>query len=167
MRTHKRRAPRYGNHGLFSGAACCSDCGSKLYFHTRAIYNKARTKVRYAGAYNMFDMNISLPQTCKNLSNLPTAKVTLDLSGLVSRKIAVTNFSVKNLASDKTAEIYTKALAVTVVGPEDKISKLTENNLVGEISLSERENFTGHTEMPVMLSHQQRAELVGVGTYIG
>ncbi len=52
MREHKRRAPRYGDSGLFSGVAYCSDCGSKLYFHTRAIYNKARTKVRYEGAYS-------------------------------------------------------------------------------------------------------------------
>jgi len=52
MRQHKRRAPRYGNNGLFSGAAYCSDCGSKLYFHTRAVWNKAKTDVRYEGSYS-------------------------------------------------------------------------------------------------------------------
>jgi len=50
MRQHKRRAPRYGNPGLFSGVAYCSDCGSKLYFHTRAIKNKWGT--RYEGSYS-------------------------------------------------------------------------------------------------------------------
>ncbi|MDR0862297.1 MAG: DUF4368 domain-containing protein, partial [Oscillospiraceae bacterium] len=52
MREHKRRAPRYGNPGLFSGAAYCSDCGGKLYYHTREIWNKARTQVRYEGSYS-------------------------------------------------------------------------------------------------------------------
>ena len=50
MRQHKRRAPRYGNPGLFSGVAYCSDCGNKLYFHTRAIKNKWGT--RYEGSYS-------------------------------------------------------------------------------------------------------------------
>lgn len=52
MRQHKRRSPRYGNPGLFSGVAYCSDCGSKLYYHTRAVWNKAKTVVRYEGSYS-------------------------------------------------------------------------------------------------------------------
>ncbi|MDR2932786.1 MAG: recombinase family protein [Oscillospiraceae bacterium] len=52
MREHKRRAPRYGNPGLFSGVAYCSDCGEKLYYHTRAVWNKAKTVVRYEGSYS-------------------------------------------------------------------------------------------------------------------
>lgn len=52
MREHKRRAPRYGNPGLFSGVAYCSDCGNKLYFHTREIWNKARMQSRLEGSYS-------------------------------------------------------------------------------------------------------------------
>ena len=52
MRKHKRRLPRHGNPGLFSGVAFCPDCGNKLYFNTRAIKNKAKTKVRYEGSYS-------------------------------------------------------------------------------------------------------------------
>ncbi len=50
IRQHKRRSPRYGNPGLFSGVAYCSDCGAKLYFHTRSIKNKWGT--RYEGSYS-------------------------------------------------------------------------------------------------------------------
>jgi DNA invertase Pin-like site-specific DNA recombinase len=52
MREHKRRAPRYGEIGLFAGVAYCSDCGSKLYYNTREIWNKARTQARYEGSYS-------------------------------------------------------------------------------------------------------------------
>jgi hypothetical protein len=52
MREHKRRSPRYGNPGLFSGTAYCSDCGSKLYFHTRMVWNKAKTVSRLEGSYS-------------------------------------------------------------------------------------------------------------------
>jgi len=52
MREHKRRAPRYGENGLFSGVAYCSDCGNKLYFHTRIVWNKAKTQSRLEGSYS-------------------------------------------------------------------------------------------------------------------
>jgi len=52
MRKHKRRAPRYGEAGLFTGVVYCSDCHNKLYFSTREIWNKARTISRYEGSYS-------------------------------------------------------------------------------------------------------------------
>jgi hypothetical protein len=52
MREHKRRAPRYNEPGLFSGVAYCSDCGSKLYFHTQQIHNKAKTSSYLKGSYS-------------------------------------------------------------------------------------------------------------------
>jgi DNA invertase Pin-like site-specific DNA recombinase len=52
MREHKRRAPRHGESGLFSGTAYCSDCGAKLYFSAREVWNKARTVSRLDGAYS-------------------------------------------------------------------------------------------------------------------
>jgi YbbR domain-containing protein len=101
---------------------------------------------------NTFDVSISLPADCKNLSSIPVAKITLNLSDLSTRQMVVNNFIVKNLAATKEASVYTKSLTVTVVGPESEISKLTENNLVAQIDMSGKENFTGHTEMPVTLS---------------
>jgi len=52
MREHKRRAPRYGNPGLFSGVAYCSDCGNKLYFHTQNVSNKDKTSSYLRGSYS-------------------------------------------------------------------------------------------------------------------
>ncbi|GHU79861.1 recombinase [Clostridia bacterium] len=51
MREHKRRSPRYGRPGLFSGVAYCSDCGAKLYFHTREVKGKSG-EIRYEGSYS-------------------------------------------------------------------------------------------------------------------
>jgi len=52
MREHKRRTPRYNEPGLFSGVVYCSDCDSKLYFHTQQIFNKARTESHLRGSYS-------------------------------------------------------------------------------------------------------------------
>lgn len=52
MREHKHRPTRHGNVGLFTGIAYCADCNEKLYFHTREIFNKGRTKSRFDGLYS-------------------------------------------------------------------------------------------------------------------
>ena len=101
---------------------------------------------------NTFDVAVNLPSTCKNLSNIPSAEVTLDLSSMSTKKITVTDFSVKNLSAGKTAKIYTKALGVTVVGPEEELTKLTANNLIAEVDMSNNETVTGQTKMPVTFS---------------
>jgi len=115
---------------------------------------------------NVFDLGVTLPASCKNLSSIPVAKVTLDLSSLTTRKMVVNNFVVKNLAADKTASVYTKSLAVTVVGPDSEISKLTENSLVAQIDMSGKENFTGHTEMPVTISISNTTSSWVYGSYM-
>ncbi|MCI1966382.1 MAG: CdaR family protein [Oscillospiraceae bacterium] len=117
-------------------------------------------------ATNSFEVDVSLPSTCRNLSNIPTARVTLDLSGFSTRKITVTNFKVKNLSPEKKAQIYTKKLNVTIIGPEEEISKLTENNLVAEIDLSDNSNFTGHTELPVTFSLSNASSSWVYGDYM-
>ncbi len=115
---------------------------------------------------NVFDLGVTLPASCKNLSSIPVAKVTLDLSSLSTRKMVVNNFVVKNLAADKAASVYTKSLAVTVVGPDSEISKLTENSLVAQIDMSGKENFTGHTEMPVTISISNTTSSWVYGSYM-
>jgi hypothetical protein len=50
MRETKRRAPRYGEVGLFTGICRCADCGAKLYYLTRELHSKSG--VRHEGAYS-------------------------------------------------------------------------------------------------------------------
>lgn len=115
---------------------------------------------------NAFEADVTLPSTCKNLSNVPTAKVTLDLSGYAERELVVTDFTVKNLDPSKSASVYTKGLTATVVGPEEEISKLTAGNLVAQIDMSGKENFTGHTEMPVTIGISNAADSWVYGQYM-
>ncbi len=115
---------------------------------------------------NTFDISVPLPANCKNLSSIPVAKVTLNLGSMTTRSMVVSNFKVKNLAADKSSTIYTKNLAVTVVGPESEISMLTENNLVAQIDMAGKENFTGHTEMPATISISGAPSSWAYGSYM-
>lgn len=115
---------------------------------------------------NVFEAAVNLPSSCKNLSNVPTAKVTLDLSGYATREITVTDFAVKNLDPGKSATVYTQNLTATVVGPENEISKLTAGNLVAQIDMSGKENFIGHTEMPVTINVSGASDSWVYGQYM-
>lgn len=107
---------------------------------------------RVSPSNTSFEVGIDLPSNCKNLSNTPTAKVTLNVSGLTTRSMTVSNFNVQNLDSDKSATVYTKNLPVTIVGPESEITNLTGNDIIGNVNLSGNKNFIGQTEVPVTFS---------------
>ncbi|HEX3017473.1 MAG TPA: CdaR family protein [Caproicibacter sp.] len=117
-------------------------------------------------SHNAFDVNINLPTTCKNLSNVPTARVSLDLGSVTTKQMTVSSFTVKNLGADKTAEVNTKNLSVTVVGPISEVSKLTDSNLVGNADMTGKENFTGQTEVPVTFSISNSSSCWVYGTYM-
>lgn len=115
---------------------------------------------------NTFDITVPLPMGCKNLSSIPVAKVTMNLGALTTRTMVVNNFKVVNLASDKASTVYTKNLSVTVVGPQSEIATLTENNLIAQIDMAGKENFTGHTEMPATISVSNGPSSWVYGTYM-
>lgn len=116
--------------------------------------------------HNSFDANITLPAACRNLSNSPTAHVTLDLSGMAARQVVVSAFGVKNVGSGRSATVGTKGLSVTVVGPPQELSKLTDASVVGSVDLSGKENFTGQTEAPVTFAVSNSSSCWVYGSYM-
>lgn len=116
---------------------------------------------------NSFPVNISLPAGCKNLSNIYTANVTINLSGYTTKILNVKsqNITFSNLAASKSAQSLTKSFSVTVVGPEAEIAKLTDDNLSGSIDMTGKESFTGRTEMPVTVSVSAAPGSWVYGTY--
>lgn len=73
---------------------------------------------------SIFDLAVEIPTDCKNISNTSTAKVTLDLSSLSSKKLTVEKFMVQGLASGYSAEVTQKNLEVTVYGTSSQIDSL-------------------------------------------
>ena len=82
MRQTKRRAPRYGNVGLFTGVAYCSDCDAKLYYLTREV--RTKTATRYEGVYSCseYRKNTAYQQprlcTCHYISEITLTDMVLE-----------------------------------------------------------------------------------------
>lgn len=114
---------------------------------------------------NSFDMTITLPPGCKNLSNIYTAKVTLDLTDFTTKTISVTDFKVKGLSASKSAEVFTKSLDVVLVGPADQIEKVLPEEVYAQIDMTGKETFTGHTEFPVTIVPKAGSSMWAYGEY--
>ncbi len=113
------------------------------------------------------DITLSAPYAgCKNMSNIWSAKVTINLSGMTTRTITVSNFNVKNLSDGNSATVYTQNLNVEAVGPEAELSHLTGSNIVAEINMSGKENFTGQTEMPATFVFSNAPNCWVYGSYM-
>lgn len=116
--------------------------------------------------HNTFDVDINLPTTCKNLSNLPTARVTLNLDNVATKQMTVSSFSVKNLNASQNATVNTNNLSVTVVGPAGEVAKLTDSNIVGIADLTGKDNFTGQTEVPATFTISNSSSCWVYGSYM-
>lgn len=100
-------------------------------------------------SHNKFELEVELPENCKNLSNASTVQVEIDLTGFQFKFIDLNNFQFSNLAKGKKATALTSSIQVEVIGPEDQIKLITEKNITATVDLSSKSGFTGHTEMPV------------------
>lgn len=114
---------------------------------------------------NKLQVDITLPPGCKNLSNIYTAAVELNFNGFKSKKLSVTEFQVKNLAASKTAEVFTKSLDMTLIGPAKQIDAITAADVYAQIDMTGKESFTGHSEFPVTLVTKNNTSVWAYGQY--
>lgn len=100
-------------------------------------------------ANNVFDVEVVLPTGFKNISQLETVKVTINLNGFQSVKLTTTNFKIINSPLEKNTDLTTKSVVVEVIGSEAQISKLTGDSIYGTIDMSGKALSNGSTEVPV------------------
>lgn len=94
-------------------------------------------------------LGIDIPSDCKNISNSTTAKVTLDLSGLSSKRFDVESFLVKGLSDKYTAQVTQNSITVSVIGPPDELKKLKKSDIVCIVDTSDLQGTIGSVQMPV------------------
>ncbi len=100
---------------------------------------------------NTVEMDISLPEGVQNLSNVTKATVEFDLSDYTTKTLNISNFSIQNLDSGRTATVTTRSLSVTVVAPKSIIDDIQVSNISADIDMS-TVTVTGYTAVPVTLS---------------
>ena len=109
------------------------------------------------------DYEISLPEGIRNVSNLPTATVSITFPLLATREFTITEFVPLNLPEGMAWEPLTKQLTVTVRGLKNEIQRLTSADIIVQVDLTGVEN-TAAVE-PIIRFPEELTSLGEVGSY--
>lgn len=109
------------------------------------------------------EFEISLPEGIQNVSNLPTASVSITFPQLATREFTVTEFEVLNLAEGMAWEPLTKQLIIKVRGLKSEVQLLNAADIVVQVDLTDVEN-TSAVE-PIIIFPESYVSLGEVGSY--
>ena len=99
-----------------------------------------------------FELPINLPQNCKSLSGVYTAKVNFDLSQFKEKNITINKISCKNVPNGKKASIYDNTLNLKIIAPANEINNIKSSDITAEIDFYEITDVTTSMQMPVKFS---------------
>ena len=88
----------------------------------------------------VMEFEINLPEGVNNVSNLPTAAVSISFPKLATREFTVSEFEALNLAPGMTWEPLTKQLIITVRGLKSEIQRLGAADIIVQVDLAGVEN---------------------------
>ncbi len=106
---------------------------------------------------------ISLPEGVQNVSNLPTAKVSISFPRLATREFTITEFTPLNLPNGMRWECLTKQLTIVVRGLKSEVQRLSAEDILAKVDLKDVEN-TSAVE-PIIEFPKSYESLGVVGNY--
>ena len=119
------------------------------------------------------EYEISLPEGIRNVSNLPTATVSITFPRLATREFTITEFEPLNLASGMTWEPLTKQLTITVRGLKSEVQRLNVTDILAQVDLIGVENTSAvdlkivfpksYTSLGVLGSYSVSVQVMPVG----
>ena len=112
-----------------------------------------------------FELPLDLPTGCRSIRDIYNVKVTIDFSAYSSVDKTVTDFTFINLPENKLASVSTKELTVSVAGMLGQVKGVSTSNLIGQIDMSGKTEFTGSTEMPVSIKVKDKNTCWVYGEY--
>lgn len=113
----------------------------------------------------VFEASVSLPAGFKNVSNVWTAQVEVDLDGYTQKTFTVSNVSAVNAGENQKVEVLTGAVRVTLAGPEETIASLTADDLYVQADLTGQTSLTGTVELAATVGVTGRTDCWPIGKY--
>ena len=137
--------------------------GSEAVLESLTELNLGNLDLSQIAGDTVKEFEINLPEGIKNVTNLPTAKVSISFPRLSAREFTVTQFQAVNLGTGMTWETLTKQITITVRGLKSEVQQLKEEDIIVQLDLSGVEN-TSAVE-PIILFPKSLQSLGAVGSY--
>lgn len=137
--------------------------GSETVLESLTELNLGNLDLSQIAGDTVKEFEINLPEGIKNVTNLPTAKVSISFPRLSSREFTITQFQAVNLGTDMAWETLTKQITITVRGLKSEVQQLSEEDIIVQLDLTNVEN-TSAVE-PIILFPKSLQSLGAVGSY--
>ncbi|MGI5935257.1 MAG: YbbR-like domain-containing protein [Oscillospiraceae bacterium] len=110
---------------------------------------------------------IVIPNNVENLTGETEVTVNVEIRGLATKQMTVTNIEVKNVTDGYVAEIVTQSLEVTVRSTQAMLDLIASNNLRAVVDLKDIGNTVGRFTIPakVYVDGFDETEAGAVGDY--
>jgi len=108
---------------------------------------------------------IVLPNDTEIISGPKEATLSLEIKGLETKKMTVTNFSSINVTNGYEAAIETEELEITIRGKASVLKEIAANNIRAVADLSEFGDTIGIVSAPVKIYIDGTTEAGAVGSY--
>lgn len=109
--------------------------------------------------------SIVIPNGTKIVSGPKEATLTLELKGLESKTITVTNFSTKNVTNGYVGDVETEELEIIIRGSASVLQGIAANNIRAVADLSEFGETEGLVSAPVKINIDGTTQAGAVGQY--
>ena len=137
--------------------------GSEAVLNTLTELNLGTIDLAQITEDTVKEFEINLPEGIHNVSNLPTAVVSISFPKLAIREFTVTEFVPVNLPEGMTWEPLTKQLTIKVRGLKEEVQLLNASSIVVQVDLTGVEN-TSAVE-PEIRFPETLSSLGEVGSY--
>lgn len=118
----------------------------------------------YDNSVHTVEMQVAVPSSCRNISNINTVTVTLDFNSFSMRTYTVTQFEKKNIPDGYTADVPLKQLEVQLIGTQEALDSISSEDLTAYVDWSEMTEgiVIGTSEMPVKIEIPENSGYVWV-----
>ena len=112
---------------------------------------------------NKFDVSAKLPEGVRLLENIESFSVVIDTDGYISKTFTVKSIKYNKVPSGLDASGPRTIANVKVFGPRSVINKLTESDIVAEVSLEDK--IAGVYTVDATINFKNKKNIWAQGTY--
>lgn len=101
---------------------------------------------------NVFTMNITMPDSVRNLTGTSTATVTVNLNGFAETEVTTTNINIINVPDNKVVTLVDGSLTVDIVGTTAQANNLTSDSVFVTVDMANSTDKNGNIQVNATVS---------------
>lgn len=114
---------------------------------------------------NVFTMNITMPESVRNLTGTDTATVTVNLNGFTKTEVVTNNISIINVPENKAVTLVDGSLEVDIVGTTAQAINLTADSVFVTVDMANSTDKNGNIQVSATVSLSDTTSCWVLGEY--